>query len=350
MTAKAAMIPAAAMVLTALVGAGLGSSAARAQDACLAAPNAPAPAGSHWFYHTDQASQRKCWYLKPQAPAAQANPDRAADDKLARRVQAAMSAPDASAHPGSEANINPASWNDPRPPASAASFTWPDPPAPVIDNDAASAPAATKADAGRQAATAPSIPAAAAAKPPTDAASLTTNTGAATTTIKPVAGTAKQVLPAAPAKSDQDGSNAHPAPPAAASARQGKASRQDLPAAMKLAGIIVLLIAGMLMRRMLTKAFGRRQKIHIERREPVLIESVTAWQPIPAQLTYSPTLVPGPDDADDRIAEIEAALSKLAQRLRSPQAGPVKTTPSFFLNESARIRVLPRNVEIRPSS
>jgi hypothetical protein len=36
---------------------------ARADD-CLTSPNSPAPQGSHWFYHIDQANQRKCWYLR----------------------------------------------------------------------------------------------------------------------------------------------------------------------------------------------------------------------------------------------------------------------------------------------
>ncbi len=45
---------------------------ARADD-CLAEPNSPAPAGSHWFYHLDRANQRKCWYVRaPDQPAQQA--------------------------------------------------------------------------------------------------------------------------------------------------------------------------------------------------------------------------------------------------------------------------------------
>ncbi len=43
---------------------------------CLTAPNSPAPEGSHWYYQTDRATQRKCWYLRalaqPTQPAAQA--------------------------------------------------------------------------------------------------------------------------------------------------------------------------------------------------------------------------------------------------------------------------------------
>jgi hypothetical protein len=36
---------------------------ARADD-CLAQPSSSAPEGSHWYYHIDRATQRKCWYLR----------------------------------------------------------------------------------------------------------------------------------------------------------------------------------------------------------------------------------------------------------------------------------------------
>jgi hypothetical protein len=35
---------------------------ARAEN-CLAGPNAQSPAGKHWYYRIDRATQRKCWYL-----------------------------------------------------------------------------------------------------------------------------------------------------------------------------------------------------------------------------------------------------------------------------------------------
>src|SRR5262249_24455591 len=45
--------------------------AARADD-CLAQPRPRAPEGSHWYFHTDRATQRKCWYLRgPDQPAQQ---------------------------------------------------------------------------------------------------------------------------------------------------------------------------------------------------------------------------------------------------------------------------------------
>ena len=60
-------------------GVGVPTNTARADD-CLIAPNSPAPAGSHWYFRTDRAKQRNCWYLHapdqpPQPAAAQAMSD-----------------------------------------------------------------------------------------------------------------------------------------------------------------------------------------------------------------------------------------------------------------------------------
>src|SRR5690242_20288806 len=54
-----------------LLASGVELRTARADD-CLAQPNSSAPEGSHWYYHTDRATQRKCWYLRgPDQPAQQ---------------------------------------------------------------------------------------------------------------------------------------------------------------------------------------------------------------------------------------------------------------------------------------
>lgn len=50
-------------VIASLAVTAVAPTAARA-DTCLSAPNAPTPAGSHWFYRTDHANKRKCWYLR----------------------------------------------------------------------------------------------------------------------------------------------------------------------------------------------------------------------------------------------------------------------------------------------
>jgi hypothetical protein len=55
------------------VSVGVPTTTARADD-CLAEPNSSAPAGSHWYYHLDKTTQRKCWYIRatdqPAQPAA----------------------------------------------------------------------------------------------------------------------------------------------------------------------------------------------------------------------------------------------------------------------------------------
>jgi hypothetical protein len=54
------------MALVVLVsGANLAMSANSAvADDCRAAPNSPAPAGTHWYYRLEWATQRKCWYVR----------------------------------------------------------------------------------------------------------------------------------------------------------------------------------------------------------------------------------------------------------------------------------------------
>ena len=54
------------MALVVLVsGANLAMSANSAvADDCRAAPNSPAPAGTHWHYRLEWATQRKCWYVR----------------------------------------------------------------------------------------------------------------------------------------------------------------------------------------------------------------------------------------------------------------------------------------------
>lgn len=39
------------------------NNAALAAESCIAAPNGPAPQGSHWYYRTERPSLRKCWRL-----------------------------------------------------------------------------------------------------------------------------------------------------------------------------------------------------------------------------------------------------------------------------------------------
>jgi len=47
---------------------------AHAAAACDAAPKSTAPQGSHWYYRTNRASQRKCWYLAPEGQKTVSSP------------------------------------------------------------------------------------------------------------------------------------------------------------------------------------------------------------------------------------------------------------------------------------
>ena len=70
-----------AAVATLLACVGIPTTIARAAD-CLTAPYFSAPEGSQWYYQTDRATKRKCWFLRAknqstQQPAAQAESEAA---------------------------------------------------------------------------------------------------------------------------------------------------------------------------------------------------------------------------------------------------------------------------------
>jgi hypothetical protein len=62
--------PVALLVLMSGANLTLPANPARADD-CRSAPNSPAPAGTHWYYRLDWATQRKCWYVR--APGRRTN-------------------------------------------------------------------------------------------------------------------------------------------------------------------------------------------------------------------------------------------------------------------------------------
>jgi hypothetical protein len=52
-------------LVVSMSGASLGMPANSAHaDDCRPAPNSPAPAGTHWYYRLEWATQRKCWYVR----------------------------------------------------------------------------------------------------------------------------------------------------------------------------------------------------------------------------------------------------------------------------------------------
>jgi hypothetical protein len=81
--------------LVALSDAGIGAplNIAGAND-CLSAPNSPASAGEHWYYHTDWTKHRNCWYLRTQS-ARQTNAQPTSE--VTPAVHAVLSKPPATA-------------------------------------------------------------------------------------------------------------------------------------------------------------------------------------------------------------------------------------------------------------
>jgi hypothetical protein len=74
-----------AALLLSGVGACLPIDSTYADDNCVGAAGAAAPAGQHWYYHIDRVKHRKCWYLHtimPLPSRAAANP-RASSSELA---------------------------------------------------------------------------------------------------------------------------------------------------------------------------------------------------------------------------------------------------------------------------
>jgi hypothetical protein len=289
-------IPVATIVLVAVAGVGLSGRAAQAGDACLTAPNGPAPAGSHWYYRTDQATQRKCWSIKPRSQAQQTLPAQATAVQEKPAISLA-----ATASVGAAANtvLPPAQWADPAPAAGAASVVWPDPPTlpPSTDNIGTSqaAPSSPDTSAPKTSAPAPAPQSATGNAPPVNSAQPTH--ASSPTGTQPEKDTLAVKAVGEPSKVTAPG--------------------RKTAAAAALAGVIGLLLAGAFLRRLIAKSLGRRRAVKVARQEPSLIEPRAGKQPVPTHLRHSPSLVPSHAEAARRINEVEAALRKLAQRQRA---------------------------------
>ena len=156
------------------------SGTAQAAGACNAAPKPTAPAGSHWYYRTDRAAGRKCWYLATEgskgriaAPRVAATPDTDADaepaappmaEVAARLTQPLLSPPPAAAVPAASTIVPQAAPSAPLqiPPADSAQRSGEPASAPIAQEPAARVaqePAADPAAVAAPAASAAATPA-----------------------------------------------------------------------------------------------------------------------------------------------------------------------------------------------
>ena len=85
---------------------------ARADDECLARPNAPAPQGQHWYYRIDHANnKRQCWRLAPEGlPVQKSAPQ--ADTSATPEAAAQSASPQRATEANTAATVAPAFWLD----------------------------------------------------------------------------------------------------------------------------------------------------------------------------------------------------------------------------------------------
>lgn len=294
MTAKAGLISVVtALSLMALADGTLSAGSARAEENCLAAPNAPAPQGSHWYYRTDSIKQSKCWYLRTEGqaietPIAQQKPEAIA----AKRPAAAMrkTAPDQGAPVVKQLqSAQPAQAGDrlrqlsTKDAAQAgrqgrdSTVTWPDPPTPAGANNVVRPDPPSQTSGAPQRATAQSIP----------------------------EETANQGEPATTANAGSDAGVARPI----AEPTEVAVSHSEMSAGLFLAFVVGLVIAGIIVRRIVRMIFAQRRTVFPDRGEPVGATSIASQCTKPKFVVHY--RAPGLVDNDPPNDEVRQALRKL---------------------------------------
>lgn len=305
MRIKVGSIPAWAILLIAAAGVGLDAGFAQAQDTCLKAPNGPAPPGSHWYYHTDQSTQSKCWSLKPTGQAAQPAPvqqpvqrqvqghvqEQAQEQPARAEAAPQMAAPDSSA------------WPLPGQQPDAATIAWPS--APSLPTSAATG--TTTENAAPQNATPTS---------PDQSAPLPAPQTPATGSVQPISPLPTAANPTANPAQNKPAVQST-AKPAGEPVTPVTTVQSRLPPIALFIGLVILFAIGMLLRSVVIRTLGQRRGIKIARQEPPL--SGAAKQTQAPVLRHSPRLVPD-QTVDHRVSEVEDALRNLAQRQRRRQS------------------------------
>ena len=287
-----------AVVFVSGIVAGLQVDAVRAADDCLAAPNAQPPKGSHWYYHLDRASQRKCWHLRSQGQTTQQEGSQAAPDTTS--TAKASSAP-LSISPGDSVT-----------------------PMPQAESHAVIRKTPTMNDADEPIGRSPQQGIARGARAQ-QAEQATTGTVAWPDPAQQVDALPRSEL----ANPRVVRADATPERPAADVQAVGDAQKVDstrepngdsggwadtlkvTPLGIVLIGGIGLAMAGLLSRAVVRIASARRRRVYVDRREPHWIDDLPAepsppFAAQPLDLAYAPVEHIGRDDED-----VEAALRNL---------------------------------------
>lgn len=367
MTTKARLILVVAVLLVALGEGNLGADSARAEEICLAAPNALAPLGSHWYYRTDPVKQKKCWYLRTEGQAIQnqAAPEKPETGVTTKRPAAAIVTPDQSGPeplelrpvqvpldassadgptkgriqhgaqvsgqaaagkaawptPPSSANTGRVAWPDPPSPARADKVAWPDPPSSTNAGAVAWPDPPSSANAGGVAW--PDLPSRARADkvawPNSALPAAAAAPGAAKNTPEETANQAP-AIPGTAANSNKDagtdtGMNRRGARPI-----EMAASGRETHVGVLLAIAIGLILAGIFVRWIVRMTIGRRRTIDPDRREPIWTTSIPSERTTPTFVAQHRELAPGLADNDHLEDEVTEALRKLLRALDRQEA------------------------------
>ena len=298
MQAKSRLVSVLAVLLMALADTCLRTGSARAEENCLAAPNAPAVQGNHWYYRTDSVKQSKCWYLRAegqaiQTPAAQQKTETsvaakwptaampktalyqaAPEAKQVRSVQALAdklvqwSIQDG-AQSGRHARADTLAWPDPPSPAGDVNEVWPDP----LSRNSGAPRSATLKNTAQESANQTQEEHATAANPDKGAGN---DAGVAANVADPI---------------------------------EAAVFHGELPVGLFLTFAFGLVIAGIIVRRMIRMTFARRGTVFINRRERV--ETTDVASDIPKFVAHPPDLASKWTNNGRPKDEMKEALRKL---------------------------------------
>lgn len=333
MIVKTRLILVVAALLTALAEGSLIAGPARAEGTCLVAPNTTPPQGSHWYYRTDPATQSKCWYLRIEGQTiekrtAQENTETNVTTKRPATsprleplgLRPTRTAPVASSdRPTSPAGADIVTWPDPPQPAGAGKVAWPDPPITTGTDKLAWAapPIPTGADKVEWDDPPTSTGADKVARPnPPSSVGGTPREAAAEISLEDRARQTHEV-PVIAADSNKDARNdtgvgGHVAEP---SEKENVHSKK--PVDLLLAFAIGLVIAGIVVRWIVSTIFTRRRTLHTVRREPAWTTSIASGRTIPKLAVPHCELAPGSVAAERLRHEGKEALRKLLQVLET---------------------------------
>jgi hypothetical protein len=115
------LVPAISVLLSLATICSTSAQAAHASE-CIAKPNGSPPQGEHWYYRTERATKRQCWYLGPEG----ANIQKGATQASHRPVSDVFGQPVASQRAQRPTALAPPAATEANVPARAAPPPWPE--------------------------------------------------------------------------------------------------------------------------------------------------------------------------------------------------------------------------------